>query len=53
MASASLFSINANKNDKKRGKLRADRFIQHTQKTVSQSELILIKRFKEKKPIQK
>lgn len=29
MASDSLFSINANKNDKKREKLRADRFKAH------------------------
>lgn len=50
MKSDALFSINANKNDKKREKLRADRFKQEVQKHVSVSEQILIKRLREKLP---
>jgi hypothetical protein len=52
MSSSQLFSINANKNDKKRDKLRADRFKTEVQKVVSTSELVLIKRLREKNPRQ-
>jgi hypothetical protein len=50
MASASLFAINANKNDKKREKLRADRFKQQIQAKVSKTERVLVKRLTEKGP---
>lgn len=50
MASDQLFSINANKNDKKRDKLRADRFKAHVQKHTSSTEKVLVKRLREKGP---
>jgi hypothetical protein len=50
MTSSQLFSINANKNDRKRDKLRADRFKTEVQKHVSTAELVLIKRLREKNP---
>ena len=51
MTSDQLFSINANKNDKKRDKLRADRFKEHVQKHTSTTEKILVKRLREKGPV--
>lgn len=51
MTSDQLFSINANKNDKKRDKLRADRFKAHVQKHTSSTEKILVKRLREKGPV--
>lgn len=52
MASDKLFSINADKNDKKREKLKADRFKEHVQKHTSTTEKILVKRLREKGPVQ-
>lgn len=50
MASSQLFSINANKNDKKREKLKADRFKENIQKGRSPVEALLVKRLREKNP---
>lgn len=50
MTSDSLFSINANKNNKTREKLQADRFKQKIQSTVSKTEQFLVKRLTEKGP---
>lgn len=53
LMNAQLFSINANKNDKKREKLQADRFKQEVQKRTSSTEAFLVKRLREKNPPQK
>lgn len=53
MSNSELFSINANKEglQKRRDKLRADRFRQQEQKVRSPTEEVLIKRIMEKKPV--
>ena len=54
MTDSQLFTVNANKDglNKKRDKLRADRFKRQEQKIKSHTEEVLIKRFQQKQPPQ-